>query len=150
MGIYRRRKTWPVNVSGLIIGGDAPIRVQSMTNTSTMDTEASVAQAARIAGAGGELVRLTAQGVREAANLAEIKKLLIEQGVNIPVVADIHFNPKAAFEAALHVDKVRINPGNFVDPGRVFKHIDYTDGSEIQFIEIISSNCNDGEIATHA
>ena len=127
MGIYRRRKTWPVNVSGLIIGGDAPIRVQSMTNTSTMDTEASVAQAARIADAGGELVRLTAQGVREAANLAEIKKLLIEQGVNIPVVADIHFNPKAAFEAALHVDKVRINPGNFVDPGRVFKHIDYTD-----------------------
>ncbi|MDE6085136.1 MAG: (E)-4-hydroxy-3-methylbut-2-enyl-diphosphate synthase [Muribaculaceae bacterium] len=127
MGIYKRRATWPVNVAGVTIGGDSPIRVQSMTSTSTMDTEASVEQAARIAEAGGELVRLTAQGVREAANMAEIKKQLQERGINVPLVADIHFNPKAAFEAALHVDKVRINPGNFVDPGRVFKHIDYTD-----------------------
>lgn len=127
MGRYARRKSWPVKVAGLTIGGDSPIRVQSMTSTSTMDTVGSAAQAERIARAGGELVRLTAQGVREASNLAEIKKILQSKGVDVPLVADIHFNPKAAFTAATTVDKVRINPGNFVDPGRVFKHIEYTD-----------------------
>lgn len=124
---YKRRRSWPVRVGNTIIGGDNPIRLQSMTNTSTIDTEGSAAQVARIADAGGEIVRLTAQGVREAANLANIRSLLNTRGVNVPLVADIHFNPKAAFEAALHVEKVRINPGNFVDPGRTFKHLEYTD-----------------------
>ncbi|MCM1449434.1 MAG: (E)-4-hydroxy-3-methylbut-2-enyl-diphosphate synthase [Clostridiales bacterium] len=124
---YSRRATWPVKVGQVTIGGGSPVKIQSMTSTSTMDTEGSAAQTERIAAAGGEIVRLTAQGVREAANLAEIKKVVREHGVDVPLVADIHFNPKAAFEAALHVEKVRINPGNFVDPGRVFKHIDYTD-----------------------
>lgn len=114
-------------VGGVVIGGDSPVRVQSMTSTSTMDTEGSVAQAARIAAAGGELVRLTAQGVREARNLADIHDALRSQGIDVPLVADIHFNPAAAFEAALHVEKVRINPGNFVDPARTFKRLTYTD-----------------------
>lgn len=124
---YNRRKTHTVNIGGTPLGGDNPVRVQSMTSTSTMDTEASVAQIKRIVDAGGEYVRLTAQGVREASNLAEISSHLRADGVTVPLVADIHFNPKAAFEAALHVEKVRINPGNFVDPGRTFVKIDFTD-----------------------
>ncbi len=92
-----------------------------------MDSEGSVAQIRRIVDAGGEIVRLTAQGVREAENLADISSRLRAGGINTPLVADIHFNPRAAFAAASRVEKVRINPGNFVDPGRVFKKIDYTD-----------------------
>lgn len=95
---YRRRRSCEVNVGGIPMGGDNPVRVQSMTSTSTMDTEGSVAQIKRIVEAGGEYVRLTAQGVREAANLSEIKAGLRADGVNVPLVADIHFNPKAAFE----------------------------------------------------
>ncbi|MDE5608345.1 MAG: (E)-4-hydroxy-3-methylbut-2-enyl-diphosphate synthase [Muribaculaceae bacterium] len=124
---YKRRQSWPVRVGETVIGGDNPIRIQSMTNTSTMDTDASIAQTVRIALVGGEIVRLTAQGVREATNLANIHSGVRAAGVSVPLVADIHFNPKAAFEAARHVEKVRINPGNFVDPGRTFKHLDYTD-----------------------
>ncbi|MCM1520478.1 MAG: (E)-4-hydroxy-3-methylbut-2-enyl-diphosphate synthase [Lachnoclostridium sp.] len=124
---YNRRKTHTVIIGNTPLGGDNPVRVQSMTSTSTMDTEASVAQIKRIVDAGGEYVRLTAQGVREASNLAEISARLRADGVMVPLVADIHFNPKAAFEAALHVEKVRINPGNFVDPGRTFVKIDFTD-----------------------
>lgn len=122
-----RRKTWPVKVGNVVIGGESPIRIQSMTSTSTMDTDGSVAQIERITDAGGEIVRLTAQGVREASNLADIKRQVRDHGYDVPLVADIHFNPKAAFEAALHVEKVRINPGNFVDPGRTFKQLEYTD-----------------------
>lgn len=124
---YRRRRSWPVRVGDVTVGGDAPVVIQSMTSTSTMDTEGSAAQIERIAGAGGQIVRLTAQGVREASNLALIRQLVRSHGCDVPLVADIHFNPNAAFEAARHVEKVRINPGNFVDPGRVFRHIDYTD-----------------------
>lgn len=124
---YSRRRSDVVKVGNIHIGGDNPIRVQSMTSTSTMDTEGSVAQAIRIAEAGGELVRLTAQGVREAENLGVIRARLRESGCNVPLVADIHFNPKAAFAAATQVEKVRINPGNFVDPGRTFKKLEYTD-----------------------
>lgn len=98
-----------------------------MASTPTLDTEASVAQALRIAHAGAELVRFTAQGVREAENLGEIRRRLRERGVEVPLVADIHFNPRAAFEAAGRVEKVRINPGNFVDPGRTFKQLEFTD-----------------------
>ncbi|MCQ2351665.1 MAG: (E)-4-hydroxy-3-methylbut-2-enyl-diphosphate synthase [Paludibacteraceae bacterium] len=111
---YNRRDTKPVFVGGLQIGGNAPIRVQSMLNTSTNDTESSVAQAVRIIKAGGEMVRLTTQGEREAANMANVRAGLNAAGYsNIPLVADVHFNPKAAFEAAKHIEKVRINPGNF-------------------------------------
>lgn len=135
---YNRRKTHEVNIGGVPLGGDNPIRVQSMTSTSTMDTEGSVAQIKRIVDAGGEYVRLTAQGVREAENLGEISARLRADGVTTPLVADIHFNPRAAFAAASRVEKVRINPGNFVDPGRVFKKIEYTDeeyAAELQRIE---------------
>lgn len=135
---YKRRSTWPVRVGRVELGGSNPIRLQSMTSTSTMDSEGSVAQIKRIVDAGGEIVRLTAQGVREAENLADIEARLRAQGVDTPLVADIHFNPRAAFAAASRVEKVRINPGNFVDPGRVFKKIDYTDeeyAAEIEKIE---------------
>lgn len=98
-----------------------------MTNTSTNDTEGSAAQAIRIAEAGGELVRLTTQGVKEAANMANIKAALDEAGCHVPLVADVHFNPKAAFMAATTCDKVRINPGNFVDAARTFIKINYSD-----------------------
>ena len=135
---YRRRPTSEVRIGRVTVGADNPIAVQSMNNTSTTDIEGSVAQAERIARAGADIDRLTAQGVREAEALGEIRIRLRERGVEMPLVADIHFNPKAAFAAAERVDKVRINPGNFVDPGRVFKHIDYTDAeyaAELQKID---------------
>ena len=110
-----------------MIGSDYPIRVQSMTNTNTNDIEASVAQCKSLAAAGAEIVRLTAQGVREAQSIGEIRTKLRESGCNVPLVADIHFNPKAAFAAAAVTDKVRINPGNFIDPARQFKTLSYSD-----------------------
>lgn len=109
------------------MGGSNPIRIQSMTNTPTQDTEASVAQAKRIADAGGEYVRLTAQGIKEAENLMNINAALRQDGYMVPLVADIHFNPKVADVAAQYVEKVRINPGNYVDAARTFKHLEYTD-----------------------
>jgi (E)-4-hydroxy-3-methylbut-2-enyl-diphosphate synthase len=124
---YNRRKTSPVYIGNTPLGGDNPIRVQSMTNTSTMDTPGSVEQCKRIIDAGADYVRLTAQGVREAENLVNIRTALRSQGYQTPLVADIHFNPKAADAAALSVEKVRINPGNYVDPVKTFKHFDYTD-----------------------
>lgn len=135
---YKRRPTTTTRVGNLNIGSGCPIRLQSMTSTSTMDTAGSVAQAKRIIDAGGELVRLTAQGVREAGNLAEIRSALRRDGYHTPLVADIHFNPAAASTAAAIVEKVRINPGNFVDPARTFRHLEYTDeeyASEIKRIE---------------
>lgn len=124
---YQRRRSSVVKIGDTPLGGDNPIRLQSMTNTSTMDTVASVDQCAEIAVAGADYVRLTAQGEREAHNMGEIRRQLRVRGVNVPLVADIHFNPKAAFAAATEVEKVRINPGNFVDPGRTFRKIEYTD-----------------------
>ena len=123
---YTRRKTVTVNIGNTPLGSDFPIRVQSMTNTSTNDIEASVAQCQRIAQAGAHYVRLTTQGVREAKNLGIIRQQLRERGCQVPLVADIHFNPRAALEAAQVTDKVRINPGNFVDPARQFKNLTYT------------------------
>ena len=111
---YTRRKSDEIQIGNTPMGGENPIRVQSMTNTNTLDSKASAEQCMRIADAGGEYVRLTAQGVREAENLKEIQSLLMEKGYDTPLVADIHFNPKAAEVAALHVEKVRVNPGNFV------------------------------------
>lgn len=133
-----RRKTVTVSVGNTTIGGQNPVRVQSMTNTSTLDTEASVNQCLAIAGSGADIVRLTAQGVAQARNLGEIKRQLREKNCSIPLVADIHFNPAAAFEAAVQVEKVRINPGNFVDPGRTFKKLSYTEEEYAEEIKKIS------------
>ena len=124
---YIRRKTIEVQVGATPLGGDNPIRVQSMTTTSTNDTEGSVAQAERIIKAGGEYVRLTTQGVREAENLKNINAALRARGYDTPLVADVHFNPHVAEVAALYAEKVRINPGNYVDPARTFKKLEYTD-----------------------
>lgn len=124
---YSRRETSEVNIGATPMGGSNPIRIQSMTNTSTQDTDASVSQAKRIVDAGGEYVRLTAQGIKEAENLMNINAALRQDGYMVPLVADIHFNPKVADVAAQYVEKVRINPGNYVDAARTFKHLEYTD-----------------------
>ncbi len=124
---YKRRKSNEVLIGKIALGSNNPIRLQSMTNTNTMDTEASVEQAIRIANAGGEYVRLTAQGVREAENLRQIYSQLRTKGYSTPLIADIHFNPKAAEVAAQFVEKVRINPGNFVDSIKTFEETEYTD-----------------------
>ena len=124
---YSRRESSEVNIGATPLGGNNPIRIQSMTNTVTMDTEACVEQAKRIIDAGGEYVRLTTQGVREAENLKNINIGLRSQGYDTPLVADVHFNPKVADVAAQYAEKVRINPGNYVDPGRTFRKLEYTD-----------------------
>ncbi len=124
---YRRRETSTVHVGSITIGSDSPIRVQSMTTTDTNDTEACADQAERIIKAGGELVRLTTQGTREAENLRNISAAIRQRGYDTPLVADVHFNPHVAEVAALYAEKVRVNPGNYVDPARTFKHIEYTD-----------------------
>lgn len=134
---YKRRESSVAKVGNTEIGGDNPIRLQSMNNTSTLDTAGSVAQALRIVEAGGEIVRLTTQGVREAENMAEIRKGLDEAGCHVPLVADVHFNPNAAFKAATTCEKVRINPGNFVDAARTFKKLDFTDEEYCAEIEKI-------------
>ncbi len=134
---YKRRKSSVTKVGNTAIGGDNPIRVQSMNNTSTLDTEKSVAQALRIAEAGGELVRLTTQGVREAENMANIRAGLDAAGCHVPLVADVHFNPNAAFKAAETCEKVRINPGNFVDAARTFRKLEFTDEEYAEEIEKI-------------
>ena len=124
---YERRKSSVTHVGALDMGGDNPVRIQSMTTTDTNDTEASVAQAKRIIAAGGELVRLTTQGKREAENLKHINAQLRSEGITTPLCADVHFNANVADVAALYAEKVRINPGNYVDPGRTFKILEYTD-----------------------
>lgn len=134
---YKRRAATVAHVGRLNIGGDYPVRVQSMTTTSTLDTEGSVAQCKRIIDAGGELVRLTTQGRREAENLANISRQLRAEGYTQPLCADIHFNANVADVAACHTEKVRINPGNYVDPARTFKHLEYTDEQYAQELEKI-------------
>jgi (E)-4-hydroxy-3-methylbut-2-enyl-diphosphate synthase len=108
-----------INIGDLPLGGNFPIRVQSMTNTDTNDTEATIAQCIRLVNAGCEMVRITAQGITEANNLAKIKMGLQLNGIRVPLIADIHFNPKAAEIAAGIVEKVRINPGNYADKREV-------------------------------
>lgn len=134
---YSRRETSVVNIGATPLGGDNPIRIQSMTNTSTQDTDACVAQAKRIADAGGEYVRLTTQGVKEAENLRNINAALRRDGYMTPLVADVHFNPRVADVAALYAEKVRINPGNYVDAARTFKHLEYTDEEYAQELQKI-------------
>ena len=134
---YNRRKSSVAQIGDTPMGGENPIRIQSMANVSTMDTEAAVAQAIRMIEAGAEYVRFTAQGEREARNLGEIRKQLNEQGYTTPLVADIHFNPRAADAAAGEVEKVRINPGNYVDKVKTFSHLEYTDEEYAAEIEKI-------------
>ena len=122
-----RRISSVAHVGNIAIGGDNPIRIQSMATTDTNDTEASVAQAKRIIDAGGELVRFTTQGTREAENMKNISARLKADGYHTPLVADVHFTAHTADVAAQYCEKVRINPGNYVDPGRTFKHLEYTD-----------------------
>jgi (E)-4-hydroxy-3-methylbut-2-enyl-diphosphate synthase len=112
---YKRRATREVNVGKVGVGGHHPIRVQSMITCDTMDTEACIRQTMELAAVGCEIVRITAPTVKDAQNLRSIKKGLLERGCDIPIVADIHFKPEAAMEAALWVEKVRINPGNYAD-----------------------------------
>jgi len=123
---YSRIETREVYVGDIPLGGKNRIRIQSMNNTNTLDTENSVQQVKRIADAGADYVRLTAPGVRDAKNLEIIKSELLKHNYNIPLIADIHFNPKAAFTAAEYVEKVRINPGNFVDKRADFSKVEFT------------------------
>src|SRR6059058_5771237 len=123
---YHRCVSRQVRVGNVGVGGDNPIRVQSMITCDTMDTEASIAQTIELAEAGCEIVRITAPTVKDAANLQHIVRGLCERGCDVPIVADTHFKPEAAMEAAKWVDKVRINPGNYAD-SKKFKIIEYSD-----------------------
>ena len=133
-----RRISSEARVGNIGIGGQNPIRIQSMATVDTNDTEGCVAQAKRIIDAGGELVRFTTQGTREAENMKNISARLKADGYTQPLVADVHFTAHTADVAAQYCEKVRINPGNYVDPGRTFKHLEYTDeeyAAELQKIE---------------
>ena len=134
----KRRISTEVRVGNLRLGGNNPIRIQSMATVDTNDTEGCVSQAKRIIDAGGELVRFTTQGTREAENMKNISARLKADGYTQPLVADVHFTAHTADVAAQYCEKVRINPGNYVDPGRTFKHLEYTDeeyAAELQKIE---------------
>jgi (E)-4-hydroxy-3-methylbut-2-enyl-diphosphate synthase len=130
----QRRRTRVVNVGGVQLGGEYPIRVQSMTNTDTMDTLATVEQITRLAEAGCEIVRVTAPSIRDAENLREIRRALEERRIDVPLVADIHFTPNAALIAADVVEKVRINPGNYADK----KKFEIREYDEAQYEEEIA------------
>ncbi len=134
---YKRRPTVDVHVGNIVMGGNHPVVIQTMTNTNTLDTEASVAQCERIIESGAGLIRLTTQGVREANNLREIHGRLREKGYSTPLSADIHFNPRAAEVAATIAEKVRINPGNYVDKQKTFAEVEYTDEEYSEELEKI-------------
>ena len=125
---YSRWKTRVVNIGGIRMGGDNPIRLQSMTTTDTMDTIGTVEQSIRMIDAGCEYLRITAPSLKEAQNLEKIKKELHSRGYKTPIIADIHFTPNAAELAARIVEKVRVNPGNYADRKK-FEHIEYTDAT---------------------
>ncbi len=124
---YSRRPSAEIQIGSLLLGGNNPVRVQSMANTDTNDIENSVAQCLRIVAAGGDIVRLTTQGIREAESIGKVHAALRLQGCNVPLVADIHFNANAADVAARNVEKVRINPGNYVGTVKIGDTSDYTD-----------------------
>jgi (E)-4-hydroxy-3-methylbut-2-enyl-diphosphate synthase len=134
---YQRRKTRVVSIGDVPLGGDYPIRVQSMTISDTMDTEATVAETIQLVEAGCEIVRITAPSLNEAENLRHIKAALSQRGIRVPLVADIHFTPNAALKAAEYVEKVRINPGNYADKKKFAEH-EYSDSeyqAELERIE---------------
>jgi (E)-4-hydroxy-3-methylbut-2-enyl-diphosphate synthase len=124
---YQRQETSEVMIGSVPVGGDNPIRIQTMTDTDTQNTEAIVEQVIRVVKAGADYVRVTVKGMGDAENLKVIKKELVERGYNTPLIADIHFNPKLAEVAAKYVSKVRINPGNFYDKRAQFQNKIYTD-----------------------
>ncbi len=132
-----RRPTRVVRVGDVEVGGDNPIRIQSMTNTDTMDTDATVDQVEQMADAGCEIARVTAPSIRDAENLAEIVRRLRARGVGVPLVADIHFTPNAALIAAEHVEKVRINPGNYADKKK-FEVREYSDAQYAEELERVA------------
>ena len=136
---YQRRTSSVAHVGNIEIGGDNPIRIQSMATVDTNDTEGCVAQAKRIIDAGGELVRFTTQGTREAENMKNISARLKADGYETPLVADVHFTAHVADVAAQYCEKVRINPGNYVDPGRGFKHLEYTDAEYAEELKKIEA-----------
>jgi (E)-4-hydroxy-3-methylbut-2-enyl-diphosphate synthase len=133
---YARRKTREVAIGKIIVGGNQPIRVQSMTTTRTQDIEGTLAQTIRLVEAGCEIVRITAPTVNDAKAIGEIKHRLRARGIDVPLVADIHFSPAAALEAAEHVEKVRVNPGNFADQ-KFFRVREYTDEQYAEELERI-------------
>ncbi len=133
---YSRRQTIEVAIGNLPLGGSNPIRVQSMTTTDTMNTMATVEQSIRMIEAGCEYVRITAPSISEAENLAKIKRELNNRGFNVPIIADIHFTPNAAEVAARLVEKVRVNPGNYIDKKK-FQQIEYTDNQYAEEIDRI-------------
>lgn len=124
---YERQKTWEVNIGVVPVGGDNPIRIQTMTDTSSKDTEATTEQLVRVIKAGSDYVRVTVKGMLDAENLKNIKKELVARGYNTPLIGDIHFNPKLAEIAAKSISKVRINPGNFYDKRASFQNKIYSD-----------------------
>jgi (E)-4-hydroxy-3-methylbut-2-enyl-diphosphate synthase len=129
---YSRRPSAEIQIGSLLLGGTNPVRVQSMANTDTNDIENSVAQCIRIVEAGGDIVRFTTQGIREAESIGKIHAALREKGYTVPLVADIHFNANAADVAARKVEKVRINPGNYVGTVKIGDTSDYTDAEFAQ------------------
>ena len=133
----KRFKTREVMVGSVGVGGDHPVRIQSMTTSSTRDVEATIEQVIRLADVGCEIARVTVQGMKEAEACEQIKSGLIQRGYNIPLVADIHFFPPAAMKVADFVDKVRVNPGNYVDKRASFKVLEYDDASYAKEIERI-------------
>lgn len=124
---YERQETWEVNIGGVPVGGKNPIRIQTMTDTSSKDTEATIEQLVRVIMAGAEYVRVTVKGIFDAENLKNIKKGLVARGFDTPLIGDVHFNPKLAEIAAKSISKIRINPGNFYDKRANFKNKVYSD-----------------------
>jgi (E)-4-hydroxy-3-methylbut-2-enyl-diphosphate synthase len=133
----RRRLTRVVHVGDVALGGENPIRVQSMTTTDTLDTAGTADQVERLVDAGCEIVRITAPSLKEAQNLAEIRSELTRRGVRVPLVADIHYTPRAALVATEHVEKVRINPGNFADKKK-FEVREYSDAQYAEEVERVA------------
>src|SRR5437879_3215811 len=123
---YKRHKIREVMVGNVGVGGNNPLRIQSMTTTLTKDLDATFAQTLRLIDVGCEIVRITTPTTADAKALGEVKRRLLARGIHTPLAADIHFSPNAAMEAALWADKVRINPGNFAD-AKLFKVLEYTD-----------------------
>ena len=123
---YSRFVSREVNIGDVAVGGNNPIRIQSMTTTDTMDTIGTVEQTIRMVESGCEYVRITAPSIKEAKNLGVIKKELVARGYNVPLIADIHYTPNAAEVAARLIEKVRVNPGNYADKKR-FQQIDYSE-----------------------
>ena len=134
---FQRQHTTEVNIGGVSVGGGNPIRIQTMTDTDTSDVEATVEQIIRVVKAGADYVRVTVKSMQDAEALPAIKEGLAERGYKTPLVADIHFNPKLAELAAQHMDKVRINPGNFYDKRAQFKNRIYSDDEYKKELEVI-------------